>query len=83
MNNVIIELPESVLIATGQSREEFVREAKLILAARLFETGRLSSGKAAEICGMSRAEFLLEMGRRGIPIINLDAEELKREFRDA
>ncbi len=80
MSTVTIELPESVLLAAGQSRDEFVREAKLVLAAKLFETGRISSGKGAEICGISRVDFLLEMGRRGIPIIQLDEEELKREF---
>ncbi len=80
MSTVTIELPESVLLSAGQSRDEFVREAKLVLAAKLFETGRISSGKGAEICGISRVDFLLEMGRRGIPIIQLDEEELKREF---
>jgi predicted HTH domain antitoxin len=80
MSTVTIELPESVLLAAGQSRDEFVREAKLVLAAKLFETGRISSGKGAEICGIARVDFLLEMGRRGIPIIQLDEEELKREF---
>jgi len=83
MGMVTIELPESVLLATGWSRDEFVREAKLILAAKLFEEGRISSAKGAEICRMPRVDFLLEMGRRGIPIIQLDEEELKREFGNA
>jgi len=83
MSMVTIELPESVLVVTGQSREEFVREAKIILAAKLFEEGRISSGKGAEICGMARVDFLLEMGKRKIPIIQLDEEELKREFEGA
>ena len=83
MGTINIELPDSVLLATHQSREEFVREAKLTLAARLFEQGRISSGKGAEICGIPRVDFLLEMGRRGIPVIQMDEEELKREFEDA
>ena len=32
METLRIEIPEDLLLATGQSREEFVREAKLILA---------------------------------------------------
>lgn len=83
MGMVTIELPESVLVATGRSREEFVREAKVILAAKLFEEGRISSGKGAEICGIPRVDFLLEMGRRKIPIIQLDEGELEREFKNA
>jgi predicted HTH domain antitoxin len=83
MGTINIELPDSVLLATHQSREEFVREAKLTLAARLFEQGRISAGKGAEICGVPRVEFLLEMGRRGIAVIQMDEDELKREFEDA
>lgn len=83
MNSLTIEIPESVLLATGQSREEFVREAKFLLAAKLFDLGRLSSGKAAQICGMSRPEFILAAGRMGIPVVQLDEEELNREFEDA
>ena len=83
MGMVTIELPESVLVATGRSREEFVREAKVILAAKLFEEGRISSGKGAEICSMPRVDFLLEMGRRKIPIIQFDEAELEREFENA
>jgi predicted HTH domain antitoxin len=64
---VTIELPESVLVVTGQSREEFVREAKLILAAKLFEEGRISSGKDAELCAMPRVDFLLAVAGTGWP----------------
>ena len=38
----------------NKSTEEFAREAKLLPLAKLFELGRVSSGKAAEICNMTR-----------------------------
>ena len=82
MHPLTIEIPENVLLATGQSREEFIREAKILLAAKLFELGRLSSGKAAQLCGMGRVDFLLTVSRMGIPVADLDEEETKREFRD-
>ena len=78
-----IEIPEDVLLAAGQSREEFIRDAKFLLAAKLFEVGRLSSGKAAELCSMGRVEFILAVGRMGTPVADLDEEEMNREFRDA
>jgi predicted HTH domain antitoxin len=83
MRAVTIEIPESVLVGSGQSGEDFVREAKLLLFAKLFELGRISSGKAAEACAMTRVEFLLAMGKLGVPLVQLDAEELKRELADA
>lgn len=83
MRSLSIEFPENVLIACGWSREEFIRESKVLLVAKLFELGRLSSGKAAELCGLSRPEFLLTMGRLDVPVADLDDSELEREFSDA
>ncbi len=80
MSAVTLELPESVLAASQLSRDEFVREAKLLLAAKMFELGRLSSGRAAELCGMSRVEFLFAVGRLGVPIVQVDDDELAGEL---
>lgn len=79
-NQVSILFPESVLLAAGQSREEFVRDAPFLLALKRFELGRLSSGKAAQLCGMGRVDFLLIAGRMGIAVADLDEEEMRREF---
>jgi hypothetical protein len=35
MSGIIIELPESIPIATGQSREGFAHQAKFLLASKL------------------------------------------------
>ena len=81
MSPVKIELPADILLALGQSREQFVKEAKFLLALKLFELGRVSSGKASEICELNRVDFLLAAGRLGVPVTDLDDEELDREFR--
>jgi predicted HTH domain antitoxin len=83
MGVIQIDLPENVLISTGQSREEFIREAKYFLAIKLFELGRLSSGRAAALCGIPRVEFLLRAGHAGIALVDLQDAELDREFDDA
>lgn len=80
MSIIHIDLPESVLLATGQSEEQFVQEAKFLLSLKLFEQGRISSGTAAEISGMGRVEFLLMAGRLGVPVADLDEGEMAREF---
>jgi len=80
MGVIHIDLPENILLSTGQTQEEFVKEAKFFVALKLFESGRISSGRAAEICGLSRIEFLLLAGRSGVPVADLDADELDREF---
>jgi predicted HTH domain antitoxin len=82
MHTLTIDLPETLLLASGQSREEFLREARFLLALKLFELGRLSSGKAAELSVMSRAEFLFAASRAGVPVASIDETEAAEEFRD-
>ena len=82
MSVISIELPENVLLAAGGGREEFVREAKFLLATKLFELGRISAGKAAEISDMGKLEFLHATGRMGIPVADLDATEIAEELAD-
>lgn len=80
MNTLTIELPADALASPGVSPEALASEAKFMLALKLFEVGRLSSGKAGSLCGMGRVEFLLAAGRAGVPVVALDAEDLKAEF---
>lgn len=83
MDTLKIEFPESILIPTGQTREGFLEEAKFLLAAKLFELGRLSSGRAAEVCGMDRVTFLLSLHRVGIAALDLDAHDVADDVRYA
>ena len=80
MSDITIRLPESILIPTGQTREGFVREAKFLLAAKLYELGRLASGRAAAVCDMDRVTFLLSLHRIGVAAIDLDDRELDDEL---
>lgn len=80
MNTLMIELPADALASPGVSPESLASEAKFMLALKLFEVGRLSSGKAGNLCGMGRVEFLLAAGRAGVPVVALDADELNAEF---
>lgn len=80
MNTVMLELPIDALASPGVPPEELAREAKFMLALKLFEVGRLSSGKAGRLCGMGRVEFLLAAGRAGVPVAALDGDELDAEF---
>ena len=80
MNSVMLELPIDVMASPGVSPESLASEAKFMLALKLFEVGRLSSGKAGKLCDMGRVEFLLAAGRAGVPVLSLDDDELIREF---
>lgn len=60
---IVIEVPEKVLLAEKTDEASFAREIRVLAAVKLYELGRLSSGRAAELAGMPRVEFLLELGR--------------------
>jgi predicted HTH domain antitoxin len=81
----VLSIPYSddLLIATGQSKEALEQELSFLLAVKLFELRRLSIGKAAELCGMKKADFMDEIGRMGIPVINLDDDQIKDELKNA
>jgi predicted HTH domain antitoxin len=79
VRTLMIPYDDSVLLESSLPQADFEREAKLLLAAKLFEIGRLSSGKAAELCGMGRVEFLLSLKRVGVSMSNLRAEDVADE----
>jgi len=79
-HSLTIEYGNDVLFSLGMSNEEFGREAKFLLAAKLYELGRLTSGQAAKLCGKQRVEFLLSLPRVGISISNLKPEDADLEI---
>ena len=79
-NTLTIEYADELLFALGVSDREFSEEAKLLLAAKLYEMGRISSGQAARLAGKSRVEFLFSLSRLGVPMSNLRQEDLETEL---
>jgi predicted HTH domain antitoxin len=74
---VTLEFGDDVLLATGQSPSEFADEARLLLAAKLYELGRLSSEQAGKLCGRSRVDFLNALPRVSVAVSNLTPEDLE------
>ena len=47
-----VDYGDNVLLALGLSEDQFSEEAKILLAVKLYELGRLSSGAAAALAGI-------------------------------
>jgi predicted HTH domain antitoxin len=79
-HTLTVEYGDEVLLATGQSPSEFADEARLLLAAKLYELGRLSSGQAARLSGMTRVSFLLVLPRVGVTVSNMSVDDADDEL---
>lgn len=76
MTTLAVELPESVFSALRRSPQEFVDEMRIAAAVKWYEVGQLSQGKAAEVAGLSRAEFIEALSRFQVSPFQYTAEEL-------
>ena len=83
MSAIAIECPDDILRALNETPEEFAREARMLLAVKLYETGRLTSGQAARFAEMDRVLFLDALKSYQVSVINLTQEELERDFQRA
>ena len=55
-------------------------EAKLLLASKLYEVGKVSLGQAAKLADFSKRAFMEVLGRYHIPILDYSPDELREEI---
>jgi predicted HTH domain antitoxin len=80
LKQVVISYPEGLPQVMKMSDQAFADELPFLAAAKLYELGRLSAGKAARLAGMDRIDFLYRLGQIGVPAINLRDEEIEAEI---
>ena len=70
MNTLTVDLPFDV----------DPEDARLLLSMKLFEDGRVSLGRAAEMAGYTRRTYVELLGRRGVPVFNYPPDSLDEEM---
>ena len=75
MNKLILNIPEKIDLDP--------KETTIFLAAKLYESGKLSLGHAAELAGLSKYTFAEILGNYGVSIINHPAEDVKKDVSNA
>jgi predicted HTH domain antitoxin len=79
MKTVELELPDDLAEFFGGSDEDLAREIRLAAAIEWYRRGLVSQGKAAEIAGVGRTNFLLALGRAKVDAFQITEAELKQE----
>ncbi len=79
MTTITIELPDDVFSALRRSPEEFAREMRHAAAIQWYSQGLISQGKAAEIAGLDRTDFLFALAHAKVDAFQVTPEELKEE----
>ena len=81
MVQMTIEMPEEALAALHKDPESFAKELRLAAAVKWYELHLVSQGRAAEIAGVSRSEFIAALARFGVSPFQYSAEEILEEAR--
>jgi predicted HTH domain antitoxin len=80
MKQLQLDYPDDLATAIQLTSEELEEQIRLMAALKMFELGKLSSGKAAELAGLSRVQFLDACGRYRVPTFNYSADEVEGEL---
>jgi predicted HTH domain antitoxin len=85
MSTKVLTIPYSddLLLSMKKSPQEFESEARLLLAVKLYEMDRISTGAAAQLAGMSRVAFIFELAHFGLSPMGQDPGELAEDLAHA
>lgn len=74
-----VQIPSN-LLKLGISQDEIQHRISEWLIFSLFSEGKISSGKAGKLLGISRLDFIQLLKTRGIAFINYSEDEIKEEL---
>jgi len=72
MTTITLEIPDSLA--------EYPNDTVRFIAAKLYESGKLSLGQAADMARLTKRTFAELLGDYGVSIMNYSAEDLKDEL---
>jgi predicted HTH domain antitoxin len=79
MSTVRVDLDEAVATLLHQTNQPVREAAQEMILLELYRRGTISSGKAAELLGMPRLDFIRHASQLGIPLIDMTGDEWEAE----
>ena len=79
MTTLQMSIPKEILYTLNETKSDFVQKMKLYAAMELYRVQQLSMGKASELAEMNKIDFMFELGKREIAVINYDVDDFMEE----
>lgn len=80
--NISFPVKENILLSLKESKDEFAKEILLLAALMLYRKGKLSLGKAAELAGYNKVDFIGKLQTEGEFIFDYTDEEIEEIYND-
>jgi len=74
-----VKIEDSLAALLHQTNQPLDKAAREMIVLELYRRGSISSGKAGELLGMPRVDFIRYASRLGIPYIDMTADEWEAE----
>jgi len=82
MNQISVSYPETLALSLKMQNREFEREIKIASLVKFYEMGKISSGLAATILGISRIDFMDRLAAYGVSVF-ADTDDLEADLSNA
>ena len=83
MARITLDLPSTVFSALRKTPDEFAQEMRVAAAVKWYELEQISQGKAAEIAGLTRSDFIKALSRYQVSPLQYTEADLIRELNHA
>ncbi|MEM1239737.1 MAG: UPF0175 family protein [Cyanobacteria bacterium P01_H01_bin.26] len=83
MTSITLNLPDTAFSALRKTPEEFAQEMRIAAAVKWYELEQVSQGKAAEIAGLTRADFIQALSRYQVSPFQYTEADLIKELSNA
>jgi predicted HTH domain antitoxin len=80
MKTITIDVPDEMTTLGGGTDEQLAEAMRVATAIHWYQQGRISQGKAAELAGMNRVQFLNALSDARVEALQVTEEELRQEM---
>ncbi len=81
--NISFSVKADILLSLKENAEEFTQNLRFLSALMLYRKNRLSLGKAAELAGYTKLDFIDKLKSEGEAIFDFNEQEMAEIFADA